>query len=120
MMVKIKSIYLLVIILVGLLLTTFLIFTPNQKSLIIEQNIGQDKITGSRPNIEQVIQQYEADLIDIDGVVGLGISECQQELCIKVYLESKSPKLKKKIPTKLGKFKVDTEVIGSVEPLPQQ
>lgn len=119
-MMKRESIYLLVIILAGVLLTTLLILTPNQESLKSEQNLEQKKITESRLNIEQVIEQYEADLMKTNGVVGLGISECKKELCIKVYLENNTPELKRKIPTQLGKFKVDTEVIGSVEALPQK
>ena len=114
---KKASIYLLVIILAGLLLATLLIFTPKQENLKSKQNFA-DKIMKSQPNIEQVIKQHEADLMNTNGVIGLGISECQQEPCIKVYLENNTPELKEKIPTHLGQFKVDIEVIGSVEALP--
>ena len=119
-MMKRKSIYLLIIILAGVVITTLLTLTPNQESLKPKQNLQQKKITESRLNIEQVIEQHEADLMNINGVVGLGISECKKELCIKVYLENNTPELKRKIPTQLGKFKVDPEIIGSVEALPQK
>ena len=119
-MIKRKSIYLLVIILAGLLIAILSIFTPNRESLKYEQNFKQKTITESRPNIEQILEEYEADLMKTKGVVGLGISNCHKELCIKVYLENNTPELKRKIPTRLGKFKVDTEVIGSVDALPQK
>lgn len=93
--------------------------TSKQENLNSNQ-IFADKITDSQPSIEQVIEQYETDLMKTNGVIGLGVSECQKEPCIKVYLENNTPELKEKIPAYLGRFKVDTEVIGSVEVLPQK
>ena len=118
MMKKKASIYLLFIILAGLLLVTLLMFGFKQE--LESERIFADKITDSPPSIEQAIEQHEANLMKTDGVIGLGISECQKEPCIKVYLENNTPELKAKIPTQLGRFKVDTEVIGSVEALPQK
>lgn len=115
---KKASIYLLLTILAGLLLVTLLMFGSKQE--LKSERIFADKITDSPPSIEQAIAQYETDLMKTDGVIGLGISECQNEPCIKVYLENNTPELKEKIPTQLGQFKVDTEVIGSVEALPQK
>jgi len=67
--------------------------------------------------IEQVKTQYEAELMAIDGVVGVGIGECRGKPCIKVYLENDSEELKRQIPSQLGGFKVDTEVTGPIEAL---
>ncbi|WP_197036110.1 hypothetical protein [Fischerella sp. PCC 9605] len=97
-----------IIVLLGLLLTPSSILTQAQKQV------------SPRQNIEQVKEQNESELMAIDGVVGVGISECEGAPCIKVYLENEFPKLKKQIPTQLDGFKVDTEVTGSIEALPQQ
>ena len=110
----------LVIILAGLLIAILSIFNLNRESLKYAQHFKQKKITESRLNIEQILAKYESDLMNRKGVVGLGISNCQKELCIKVYLENNTPESNRKIPTRLGQFKVDTEVIGSVEALPQK
>jgi hypothetical protein len=69
--------------------------------------------------IEQVKQKYESDLLSIDGVVGVGISECENKPCIKVYLENESLNLKQQIPKQLDGFKVETQVMGAIEALPQ-
>ncbi len=69
--------------------------------------------------IEQVKERYESELMAIDGVVGVGIGECEGKPCIKVYLENDSPDLKKRIPLQLDGFKVETEVTGPIEALPK-
>jgi hypothetical protein len=70
--------------------------------------------------IEQVKEQHESDLLSIDGVVGVGIGECEDKPCIKVYLENESPNLKQQIPKQLDGFKVDTQVTGAIQAQPQQ
>jgi hypothetical protein len=69
--------------------------------------------------IEQVKEKYESELMAINGVVGVGIGECEGKPCIKVYLENDSPDLKARIPAQLDGFKVDTEVTGLIEALPK-
>ncbi|MEK7653558.1 MAG: hypothetical protein AAB358_03695 [Patescibacteria group bacterium] len=61
-----------------------------------------------------VKNQYVAELMAIDGVVGVGIGECWGELCLKVYLENNSSELKRQIPKQLDGFKVDTDVTGTI------
>ena len=69
--------------------------------------------------IEQVKEKYESELMAIDGVVGVGIGECEGKPCMKVFLENDSPELKARIPKQLDGFKVDTEVTGPIEVLPK-
>ncbi|MFS0517244.1 hypothetical protein ACEYW6_21355 [Nostoc sp. UIC 10607] len=92
------------------------LFTVNQEKqplfLLNSVSISQ--------TIEQIKEQYESDLLSIDGVVGVGISECEDKPCIKVYLENESPNLKKQIPKQLDGFKVDIQVTGAIQALPQQ
>ncbi|HEY9801496.1 MAG TPA: hypothetical protein V6D25_14155 [Leptolyngbyaceae cyanobacterium] len=91
------------------------LFTVNQdKQPLLSSNSLSISTT-----IEQVKEQYESDLLRIDGVVGVGISECEDKPCIKVYLENESPSLKNQIPKQLDGFKVDTQVTGSIQAQPQ-
>ena len=69
--------------------------------------------------IEQVKERHETELMAIEGVVGVGIGECEGEPCVKVLLENDSPDLKRQIPTQLDGYPVDTEVVGSLEALPE-
>lgn len=86
----------------GLLLAALLMLSPKEKPLVIKQ----------------VKEQYESELMAIDGVVGVGISECEGQPCIEVYLANESPSLKQQMPAQLNGFKVKTEVTGSIEALP--
>jgi hypothetical protein len=72
-----------------------------------------------RLTIEQVKERNETELMAIEGVVGVGIGECEGEPCVKVLLENDSPDLKRQIPTQLDGYPVDTEVVGSLEALPE-
>lgn len=69
--------------------------------------------------IEKVREQYESALMTIEGVVGVGIGDCKGKACIKVYVEKESTTLKKQIPKQLGGFKVEPEVLGPIQALPQ-
>ena len=69
--------------------------------------------------IEQVKERHETELMAIEGVVGVGIGECEGEPCVKVLLENDSPDLKRQIPTQLDGYPVDAEVVGSLEALPE-
>lgn len=91
------------------------LFTLNQH----QQNLFLFTSLSSNQTIEQVKQKYESDLLSIDGVIGVGISECDDKPCIKVYLENESPNLKQQIPKQLDGFKVDAQVTGAIEALPQ-
>ena len=71
-----------------------------------------------RPIIEDVKAQYESSLMNIPGVVGVGIGECDKTPCIKVYLEKETLE-SKSIPKQLEGFKVDIEITGPLEALGQ-
>ena len=75
-------------------------------------------------NLEQIKQRYQAKLLSLPYVVGVGIGikqrkgQTTQKLCLKVYVQKKAPKhnlLKKDvIPKKLGGIETDVEEIGRV------
>jgi hypothetical protein len=71
-----------------------------------------------RASIEDVKARYESSLMNIPGVVGVGIGECDKVPCIKVYLEKETLE-SKSIPKQLEGFKVDVEVAGPIEALGQ-
>ncbi|MEH2309075.1 hypothetical protein [Nostoc sp.] len=106
----------LVFIIIALASLLFLpLFTVNQdkQPLLLSTSLS------IRQTIEQVKEQYESDLLRINGVVGVGISECEDKPCIKVYLENESLNVQKQIPKQLNGFKVDTQVMGSIQAQPQ-
>jgi hypothetical protein len=51
--------------------------------------------------------------MNIPGVVGVDIGECDKIPCIKVYLEKETPE-SKNIPKQLEVFKVDVEITGPI------
>ncbi|WP_202985832.1 hypothetical protein [Nostoc sp. UIC 10630] len=91
------------------------LFTVNQdkQPLLLSNSLS------IRQTIEQVKEQYESDLLRINGVVGVGISEYEDKPCIKVYLENESLNVQKQIPKQLNGFKVDTQVTGSIQAQPK-
>ena len=98
---------LITIVLLGLLLSVSWMLLPGKEPLV------------SRPAIELVKEQHESELMAVEGVVGVGIGECQGKPCIEVYLTDESSNLRQQIPPQLNGYKVNTKVIGKVEALPQ-
>ena len=70
-------------------------------------------------NIEAVKRRHEAWLMSLPNVVGVGIGKCGAEPCIKLYVDQKTPALKRRIPEQLEGFKIDIEVSGSFQIQPQ-
>ena len=95
------------VVLLGLLLSVSWMLMPKKNSGV------------SKPAIELVRQHHESELMAVEGVVGVGISECQGEPCIEVYLADESSDARQQIPTYLNGFKVKIEMIGKIEALPQ-
>ena len=74
------------------------------------------------PTTEEIMavqEQYESQLMALQGVVGVGIGECEGQPCIKVFVEERTPELERQVPNQLEGFKVDIEVTGLIQPLPQ-
>ena len=65
-------------------------------------------------SIEEVKQRHEDELLGIEGVVGIGIGECDATPCIIVYVVTKSPELVEAIPKELEGFKVQIEESGDI------
>ena len=67
--------------------------------------------------IEAVLQEHTDKLMDLPGVVGTGLSQCQGEPCIKVFVAAKTPDLQAKIPTTLDGYQVVVEETGTFRAL---
>jgi hypothetical protein len=76
---------------------------------------GGDSDGGEYEEILEVKNRHEDELMAINGVVGVGIGECNGLPCIVVYLEDDSEELKSRIPEWVEGFPVTTEVTGPIE-----
>jgi hypothetical protein len=103
----------LAIVLANLLFLPLFTVNQNKQSLFVSNSLS------IRQTIEQIKEHYESDLLRINGVLGVGISECEDEPCIKVYLENESLNVQKQIRKRLNGFKVDTQVTGYIQAQPQ-
>jgi len=70
-----------------------------------------------RARIEQIRNKYEAEIMAIPGVTGIGIGTGTRRsgLAIKVYVERVTPELKARIPTELEGFPVIMEATGELQ-----
>ncbi len=68
--------------------------------------------------IEDVKNRYEDQLLGQEGVVGIGTGKTSTgEMCIKVYIIEKTPKVKVVIPKELEGYKVEIEEVGEIKAL---
>ena len=65
--------------------------------------------------IEIVKKEYTAGLMQIKGVVGVGIGLSGKEKVIKVMVVEKSRKITKKIPPQLEGFATEIEAVGEIK-----
>jgi hypothetical protein len=68
-------------------------------------------------DILQVLQKHEDELMDIPGVVGLGIgqSETTGEQYLSVLVEAMTPELLALLPTQLDGFEVKAQAVGPIQ-----
>jgi hypothetical protein len=63
---------------------------------------------------DEVKQRHEADLMSIPGVVGVGVGQCDEQACIKVFVEQETPEVAGIVPADLEGVPVVVEEIGQV------
>lgn len=73
-----------------------------------------------RQTIEQVQHEQGSRLMDIPGVVGTGVGQCDGQPCIVVFVREDSPALRRAVPTQLGGYPVRIEVTGEIRALPKR
>ena len=72
----------------------------------------------AKPAIEDVKNRYEDQLLGQEGVVGVGTGKTLTgEMCIKVYIIEKTPKVEGVIPKELEGYKVEIEEVGEIKAL---
>jgi hypothetical protein len=69
---------------------------------------------GERPSIEQVKSSHEIELMNIEGVQGVGIGQddVRNRKVIKIYVDKSKKSMRQKIPSELDGYPVDIEVSG--------
>jgi len=65
-------------------------------------------------SLEQAQARVTRKVIDIEGVTGTALGLCNGRPCIKVYLESDSSTLRRRLPRSESGFPVVTEVTGKI------
>jgi hypothetical protein len=101
----------------ALLLLFALLFTMTgcQKNL---KRDNQEKGVQPLRDINAVMQEHSAEIMALDGVVGIYVGETEAEKpCIKVMVAEKSAELERKIPKTLEGFPVLIDVTGIIKPL---
>ena len=78
-----------------------------------------DNSLPSSRDIVTVKERYESELLALSGVVGVGIGDCNQTPCIKVFVEKRNPEVERRIPKHLEGFEVDVQVTGPVQIMPR-
>lgn len=81
-------------------------------------DVRKDMVPGQR-NINAVLEDHQAELMALPGVVGVCISllEDQKTECIRVLLARKDRKIEKRVPKTLDGYQVVTEVTGEFRPM---
>ncbi len=65
-----------------------------------------------KATIEEIKTKYESQLLNIQGVEGIGIGEESGKPVIKVYVAKKTKPLQEKIPNQIEGYPVSMEVTG--------
>jgi hypothetical protein len=69
--------------------------------------------------LEQVFKQYQEYLLNLPGVVSVGIGELNGRRFIQVYARSLTPRVRAQIPRTLGGWKVRLQRMPDPEPKPE-
>lgn len=63
--------------------------------------------------LERAQARVTRKVIDLEGVTGTALGLCDGKPCIKVYVESASESLRRRLPTSEGDYPVVVEVTGT-------
>jgi len=74
----------------------------------------------STKGIQEVLEDHAPELMSTPGVVGTGLSLCNDQPCIKVFVVKETPELKEKIPDTLEGYPVVIEESGTFRALPKR
>jgi len=65
-------------------------------------------------NIRDVKDRFEKELMDFEGVVGVGIGVREGEECIIVFVKKIDKKIVESIPKNINRYKVYIEEVGKL------
>ena len=68
-------------------------------------------------SLEAVVTAHTDSLMGLPGVVGIAQGSCDGTPCIKVLLADSSAETRRRIPTSLEGYRVETQVTGPIRPL---
>lgn len=68
--------------------------------------------------VDEVRHRYEAKLMRIRGVVGVGVGRCNGTDCIKVFVMEESQEILESVPKEIEGIEVDIEETGQFRTLP--
>lgn len=70
-------------------------------------------------SVEDALVKYSSELLALPGVTGVGQGRCQGQPCIKVYVESCAPELKKQIGNLLKDHRFEIQQSGKFKARPK-
>jgi len=107
-----KTLLIIISIILLVIISGVFLFTQFSK------NNGSDRLTNTK-SIENVLAKHESSIMSVPGVAGIGIGDCNGQQCLKIYLEKETAE-SKKIPAEIEGFKVEKEITGPINALPDQ
>jgi len=76
-----------------------------------------DEANRSSVQIEKVLKAESESLLNISGVVGTAQGLCNDQPCIKIFVDKLSPELEKKIHKHFEGYPFEIEETGTIRPL---
>lgn len=75
----------------------------------------KDSITPTKTvTVSNILDQYSATWMEIEGVIGTGEGIDQGKPCVKVFVSSETEVIKRKIPASVENIPIILEVVGNV------
>ena len=66
--------------------------------------------------IQEVKEAHERSWMALPGVMGVGIGLCDGDECLRVFVTRASQEVREAIPERVGGYRVELEVTGTVRP----
>ncbi|MGQ3685414.1 MAG: hypothetical protein ACUBOA_10490 [Candidatus Loosdrechtia sp.] len=83
-------------------------------ALILVVLTGCENRSTGNDDIHSVKDRYEAELMTIPGVVGVGIGQTDGKECMQVYVRQMTPELERAIPEEIEGYPVVVEATGPI------
>ncbi len=84
------------------------------------QPADREEMTLTEPSIEAAQQRLTERVMNLPGVVGTAIGECDGAPCIKVLVADLTPELEDAIPSEFEGFRVEIDETGEIRALDEE